>query len=97
MNFRMRILYFFFFLSFLSAELLNHSLNNFGFDLFKEINSKKDASILISPLSVSYALMMVNRGASEATSENILSTLNIENNNLNHHYALIHEYMDSYR
>ena len=95
MSFRISILSFFFFLSFLSAELLNHSLNNFGFDLFKEINSKKDESILISPLSVSYALMMVNRGASGATSENILSILNIENNNLNQHYTLIHECMDS--
>ena len=78
MSFKIRILCFFFFLSFLGAELLNHSFNNFAFELFKEINKNKDENILISPLSVSYALMMVNKGASDYTSDNILSTLNIE-------------------
>ena len=73
MIFKIRIIYYlFFFLSFLNADLLNSSLNNFAFDLFKEINSKKDENILISPLSVSYALMMVNKGASSSTSDNIL-------------------------
>lgn len=95
MSFKIRILCFFFFLSFLGAELLNHSFNNFAFELFKEINKNKDENILISPLSVSYALMMVNKGASDYTSDNILSTLNIEKNDINKYYTSIEKYTNS--
>ena len=47
--------------------LQSNSLNNFAFELFKTINNQKDENVLISPLSVSYALMMVNKGASGNT------------------------------
>ena len=89
------IYYLFFFLSFCNANSLDSSLNNFGFDLFREINNKNNQNILISPLSVSYSLMMVNKGASGRTSDNILSTLNIKTDNLNQYYASIQQYIDS--
>ena len=57
---------------------LNNSFNEFGISLFKNINSKSDSSFMISPASISYALMMVNYGASGKTSDQILSTLNID-------------------
>ena len=68
--------------SFLTANSLNQSLNKFSIDLFKKINKNEDKNILISPLSVSYALMMVNKGASGNTSDNILSTLNIKSSDI---------------
>jgi serine protease inhibitor len=74
--------------SFLTANSLNQSLNNFSINLFKEINHNEEKNILISPLSVSYALMMVNKGASNNTSDNILSTLNIKSDDINNHYSL---------
>ena len=57
---------------------LNYSFNEFGISLFKDINSKSDSSFMVSPASISYALMMVNYGASGNTSDQILSTLNID-------------------
>ena len=81
--------------SFLTANSLNQSLNKFSIDLFKEINKNEDKNILISPLSVSYALMMVNKGASGNTSDNILSTLNIRSSDINKYYSLIEEYSNN--
>jgi len=82
-------------LSLLIANPLNQSLNNFSIDLFKEINENEDKNILISPLSISYALMMVNKGASDNTSNNILSTLNIKPDDINKYYSLIQEYSNN--
>ena len=83
------------FFSFFTANSLNQSLNNFSINLFKEINYNEDKNILISPLSVSYALMMVNKGASGNTSDNILSTLNIKSSDINKYYSLIEEYSNN--
>ncbi len=75
--------------------LQSNSLNNFAFELFKTINNQKDENVLISPLSVSYALMMVNKGALGSTSDNILSTLNISSDDLEQHYSLIKDYTNN--
>jgi len=83
------------FFSFFIANSLNQSLNNFSINLFKEINYNEDKNILISPLSISYALMMVNKGASDNTSNNILSTLNIKPDDINRHYSLIQKYSNN--
>ena len=91
MNYILILLY----LSLLIANPLNQSLNNFSIDLFKEINDNEDKNILISPLSISYALMMVNKGASDNTSNNILSTLNIKPDDINKYYSLIQEYSNN--
>ena len=94
MMLKIKIIFFILFLSFLNAKPLSYSFNNFGFDLFKQINSEKDENILISPLSIGYALMMVNQGASGSTFDNILSTLNIKSTDLNKHYHFIQKYID---
>jgi len=69
------------------------SFNKFGISLFKKINSTNNSSFMISPISVSYSLMMVNYGASGETSDNILSVLNINSldssNNFFNPYANI--------
>ena len=85
----------FLFFSFLTANSLNQSLNNFSINLFKEINHNENKSIVISPLSVSYALLMVNKGASNNTSDNILSTLNIKIDDINKYYSLIQKYSNN--
>ena len=85
----------FLFFSFLTANSLNQSLNNFSINLFKEINHNEDKGIVISPLSVSYALLMVNKGASNNTSDNILSTLNIKIDDINKYYSLIQKYSNN--
>ena len=85
----------FLFFSFLTANSLNQSLNNFSINLFKEINHNENKSIVISPLSVSYALLMVNKGASDNTSNNILSTLNIKIDDINKYYSLIQKYSNN--
>tara|TARA_B100000029_G_C17582706_1_gene960153 strand:- start:944 stop:2146 length:1203 start_codon:yes stop_codon:yes gene_type:complete len=87
------ICYLLIFLSTLNAKSLNHSLNDFGFDLFRELNNQRNENLLISPLSIGYALIMVNRGASGPTSDNILSTLNIDSNYLDEHYGSVRDYI----
>ena len=61
------------------SQYLNfsNSINNFGLDLLKIINKENNSNNLISPLSLSYALLMVNKGADGKTMESILSTLNL--------------------
>ena len=64
-------------IAFTQASDLNDAFNQFGIDLFKELNNETDSDLLISPTSIGYALMMTNLGATGATSENILSVLNL--------------------
>ena len=59
------------------------NFNDFGFSLFKQINLKNDSDFSISPISVAYALMMTNSGASEQTSDEILEILNLSDSDLN--------------
>ena len=66
------------FLSFLSlfyskTYQIQDSFNEFGISLFKEIAQKNKSSLMISPISISYSLMMVNYGASGKTYNEILS------------------------
>ena len=93
------------FLSFLSLSYsapyqIQDSFNKFGISLFKKISLKDNSSLMISPISVSYSLLMVNYGASGRTSEEILSVLNLlpprtmtDFPNLNRH---IKEFVDLY-
>lgn len=67
--------------SYSKSYQFNDSFNQFGVSLFKKINSNDDSSFMISPFSISYALMMVNYGASGKTSDEILSILNLDNSN----------------
>ena len=70
--------------SFSKTENLNHSLNTFGIDLYKIISNEDiSTSSMISPLSISYALMMVSQGASNDTYNEILNVLNIKQNDIN--------------
>ena len=64
-------------LSYSADYQFQDSFNEFGISLFKKINSKNNSSFMISPISISYSLMMVNYGASGKTSNDILSVLNI--------------------
>ena len=66
------------------ANNLNHSLNTFGIDLYKIISNESIlTSSMISPSSISYALMMVSQGASNETYSEILNVLNIKQNDIN--------------
>jgi len=56
------------------------NFNIFSFEVFKYINEHTNENFLISPLSAVYALCMVNYGADERTSSNIMNTL-IQNQN----------------
>ena len=69
----------FFLFTIIFSQYLNfsNSINNFGLDLLKIINKENNSNNLISPLSLSYALLMVNNGADGKTMESILSTLNL--------------------
>ena len=69
------------------------SLNDFGFSLFQEIHSKTKTNVLISPLSISCALMMVSYGSVGSTLDNILSTLNLSSHNLPYYHNNIHRYI----
>ena len=64
-------------LTFSQHSNFSNSINNFGLDLFKIINKENNSNNLISPLSLSYALLMANKGADDRTMESILSTLNL--------------------
>ena len=62
-------------------DLVNHS-NVFSFNLFKQIidsrsadESKKNESIIVSPISITYALGMLNNGAAGDTQEQINNVL----------------------
>ena len=66
-------------------DLVNHA-NDFSFNLFKQIidsrsadESKKNASIIVSPISITYALGMLNNGAAGDTQEQINKVLGLGN------------------
>ena len=63
---------------------LQDSLNQFGINLFKVVSSNTHKSGMISPWSISNSLMMVSQGASNNTYDEILNTLNLNQNQLNY-------------
>ena len=66
-------------LSYSETYKTQDSFNKFGISLFKKINYKDNSTFMISPISISYALMMVKYGASGKTYDEILSALNLSN------------------
>lgn len=60
---------------------LIESGNAFAFDILKEIlkNTPESDNIIISPLSISYALSMTLNGANAATRDSMIKTLRIKN------------------
>ena len=63
---------------------LQDSLNQFGINLFKVVSNNTHKSGMISPWSISNSLMMVSQGASNNTYDEILNTLNLNQNQLNY-------------
>lgn len=65
----------------LNAEQISliESENSFAFDIFKRVveNSAESENIIISPLSISYALSMTLNGANEATRDSMLKALRV--------------------
>lgn len=65
----------------LTAEqiALVESENSFAFDIFRKVveNSEEPENIMISPLSISYALSMTLNGANGATQDSILKALRV--------------------
>ena len=70
-------------ISFSKPDLSKGYFNDFGFSLFKKINLNNKSDFVISPISIAYALIMTNSGASGQTSDEILSTLNLVGSDLN--------------
>ena len=64
-------------------QVNNINFNDFGFSLFRKINLNNESDFVISPISIVYALIMTNAGASGQTSDEILSTLNLVDSDLN--------------
>tara|TARA_B100000676_G_scaffold61851_1_gene61173 strand:+ start:137 stop:1312 length:1176 start_codon:yes stop_codon:yes gene_type:complete len=62
---------------------LQDSLNQFGINLFKVVSNNTHKSAMISPWSISNSLMMVSQGASNNTYDEILKTLNLDQDQLN--------------
>jgi serine protease inhibitor len=60
---------------------LVESGNNFAFDIFKEIlkSTPGTDNIIVSPLSISYALSMTVNGANNATRDSMLKALRVSN------------------
>jgi len=58
---------------------LIESENSFAFDIFREVveNSEEPENIMISPLSISYALSMTLNGANGATRDSMLKALRV--------------------
>tara|TARA_Y100001936_G_scaffold42100_1_gene40775 strand:- start:3728 stop:4927 length:1200 start_codon:yes stop_codon:yes gene_type:complete len=69
-------------LSYSETYKTQDSFNKFGISLFKKISYKDNSTFMISPISISYALMMVKYGASGKTYDEILSVLNLSNPHL---------------
>jgi len=65
----------------LKQATLIESENSFAFDIFKEIlkSTSETENIIISPLSISYALSMTVNGSSSATRDSMLKALRVEN------------------
>lgn len=67
----------------LRQELVNHS-NDFAFNLLRQIidsksNDEKNQSIIVSPISITYALGMLNNGATGNTQKQINDVLGFGN------------------
>ena len=62
-------------------------LDNFSFQLFNTIALDNKDNVVISPISISYALLMANIGSDIATSSNIISSLGLEGVKNEHIYS----------
>ena len=60
-------------------NLKSFDLNNFSFQLFNSIALDNQDNVVISPASISYALLMLNKGSDKSTSLNIISSLGLDN------------------
>jgi serpin B len=65
----------------LKQASLIESENSFAFDIFKEVlkSTPETENIIISPLSISYALSMTVNGANAATRDSMLKALRVNN------------------
>jgi serine protease inhibitor len=62
----------------LTPAELGDITNTFGFNVFKElVKHEPDANIVISPVSISLCLGMVQNGAAESTLEDMMATLGL--------------------
>ena len=66
-------------LSYSETYKTQDSFNQFGISLFKKINHQDNSTFMISPISISHALMMVNYGASGKIKYLILVEKSVEN------------------
>jgi serine protease inhibitor len=58
---------------------LIESENTFAFDIFKEVLKNESGNIIISPLSISFALSMTLNGANGATRDSMIKALRLNN------------------
>ena len=78
-------------LSYSKIYQMQDSFNEFGISLFKKINSQSNSNFMISPISISHALMMVNYGASGKTHNEILSVLNLDHSYVTNYFKLYNQ------
>jgi len=61
-----------------TSSSVNEASNKFGFEMFKILNeSAVNSNLLISPVSIAYALAMTNNGANGVTNEQIKLALSL--------------------
>lgn len=76
-------------------NLKSFDLDNFSFQLFNSIALDNKDNVVISPLSISYALLMTNAGSDNATSSNIINSLGLEGVNKKYIYNSIEKTIDN--
>lgn len=76
---------------------LIESGNSFSFDIFRKVvqNSSPAENVIISPLSISYALSMTLNGANGATRDSILKTLRVNGITPDQINASLHDLTDA--
>lgn len=72
-----------------NIKTINQLQQQFAFNLFNELDKTNDKGVLISPLSIEYALAMLLNGAQDNTKDEIVKALGMEgysNDDINNYY-----------
>ncbi|MDR1781159.1 MAG: serpin family protein [Tannerella sp.] len=81
-----------------AEQAVAQKVNGFAFDLIKATVAKSGDNVLVSPLSASYALAMINNGAAGATEEEIRTVLgfgDVSNADMNSFYSKMTDAMQT--
>ncbi len=74
--------------------ILVHGSNGLGLEVLKDMADSEEGNILISPVSLSMALAMLQNGAGSTTLEQMLSVMGEDADGINERYNIFQNHMN---